>query len=133
MIDQFLGLAKDKLGIGGDEAKQATGGLLGLVKEHAPEADFAALTDKVPGVGDLVGNALGGGGGGGLGGMLGKVTGALGGGGGGAVAALLGSGLGLDKIKGLFDLLKNWLMEKVGKGLVGNLTSKLPDLGSLLG
>lgn len=136
MMDQFLDLAKDKLGIGGDAAKQATGGLLGLVKEHAPEADFSSLTSKVPGVSDLISGAMGGGnsGGGGLGGMLGQVTGALGGGGsGGAIAALLGSGLGLDKIKNLFAMLKAFLVDKVGKGLIGSLTSKMPDLGSLLG
>ena len=116
MIDEFLSMASDKLGVAKNSTEEATSGLLGLVKEHADGADFSALTDKIPGLGALA-----------------DKTGGGGGGGGGNVAQLLGSGLDLGKIGDLVGMLKDWLTNKVGGELIGNIFKKLPDLGSLLG
>ena len=129
MIDEFLSMASDKLGVAKNSTEEATSGLLGLVKEHADGADFSALTDKIPGLGALADKTGGGGGGGGIGDMLGGLVG----GGGGNVAQLLGSGLDLGKIGDLVGMLKDWLTNKVGGELIGNIFKKLPDLGSLLG
>lgn len=130
MIDDFLSMASEKLGATASNTKQATSGLLGLVKEHADKADFSALADKIPGLGALADSTDGAeDGGGGIGGMLGNVLG----GGASNITQLLGSGFDISKIGDLVGMLKEWLMNKVGGDLVGNIFKKLPDLGSLLG
>ena len=134
-MQEFIDLASSKLGIGGDVAKSATGGLLGLIKDNADGADFSALTAKLPGAADLASTPAPASGGGGLGGMLGSVTGALGGGGGalGALSSLAGSGLSLDKIGDFAKLFMNFAKPKLGADLLGRIASKVPGLGSLLG
>jgi len=138
-MQEFFDLAASKLGIGGDVAKSATGGLLGLIKDNADGADFSALADKLPGAAALASTPAPAGGGG-LGGMLGSVTSALGGsgalGGGGALgalSALAGSGLSLDKIGDFAKLFMNFAKPKLGADLLGRIAAKVPGLGSLLG
>ncbi len=136
-MQEFFQQAASKLGIGEDTAKSATGGLLGLIKEHADGADFAELASKVPGVSQLADAApSGGGGGGGLGGMLGGITDAIGGGDGGALGALgalTKSGLSMDKIGSFAGLFSGFLKNKIGGDLIKRLLGSVPGLSSLLG
>jgi hypothetical protein len=134
-MQEFIDLATSKLGIGGDVAKSATGGLLGLIKDNADGADFRALADKLPGAAALANTPAAAASGGGLGGMLGSVTGALGGSGGalGALSSLAGSGLSLDKIGDFAKLFLNFAKPKLGADLLGRIASKVPGLANLMG
>lgn len=137
MLD-FIQDAASKLGIGEDTAKSATGGLLGLIKEHADPDDASEMLSKLPGAGDLIQSAAGdsdGGGGllGGLGDALGGALGGAGGGALGAVEALTKTGLSPDKLGGFLELFKEFAVPKLGQALLKRLLSKVPGLGSLLG
>ena len=139
-MQDFIQDAVSKLGIGKDTAESATGGLLGLIKDHADPSDASDMLSKLPGAGDLIKSAAGGGdegggGGGLLGGLGGAIGGALGGGGGalGAVSALTKTGLSADKLGGFVELFKNFALPKLGPDLLKRLLSKVPGLGSLLG
>lgn len=135
MLD-FIQDAAQKLGIGEDTAKSATGGILGMVKEHASAADFSELTSKLPDVGKLVGAAPAADSGGGIGDMLGGLSSALGGGGGGALGALGGlakTGLPLDKVGDFAGMFTGYLKNKVGGDLIKRLLSKVPGLSNLIG
>ena len=129
-MQDFLTQAAAQLGIGTDEAASATGGILDLIKEHADSADVSEMLSKLPGASDLMGTSTGGGGGllGALGGMLGGDAGqAL-----GAADLLAKSGLSLDKLGGLLDLLKQYVQPLLGDDLVKRLLSQIPGIGDLL-
>lgn len=135
MMD-FIQSASQKLGIGEDTAKSATGGILGMVKEHASAADFSELAAKIPGVSGLVGAAPAADtGGGGIGGMLGGIGGALGGSGGaiGALGGLAKAGIPLDKIGDFAGMFTGYLKGKLSGDLVKRLLSKVPGLSNLVG
>lgn len=123
MIDDFIKMATSQLGINEQQAKGATGSVLGLLQKSAPAGDFNSLLSAVPGAGDLLknfgggssapasgnplgalgsalGGALGGSKGGSGGGLLGAAMGALGGGGG-------SGGGGLGQLAGLMGALGN--------------------------
>lgn len=138
-MQDFIQDAVGKLGIGKDTAEAATGGLLGLIKEHADPGDAVDMLSKLPGAEALIKSAAGGGDSGG-GGLLGGIGDALGGalGGGassalGAVQALTKTGLSADKLGGFVELFKNFALPKLGPDLLKRLLGKVPGLGSLLG
>jgi hypothetical protein len=151
MIDQFIQQATQQLGISSDQAKSATGGVLGMIKQHAPAGDFSQLLSKVPGAEQLVnqfgnqaaGGAPGGaGGGGGLGGLMSMASGLLGGGkssGGGGlgdVAGLMGmlssNGLSADKGMNFASMLLGFLKQQGGSDLLGSVLKNVPGLSSML-
>jgi hypothetical protein len=127
--DFIQGVAK-KLGIGADTAKEATGGLLGMIQQHAPKADFATLLEKVPGAKALLPAKAAGGGG-----VMGALGGAMGGGLGKALGAAdtLGK-LGLDagKLGGFVGQLGAYLQPLLGGDLVKRLLGSVPGIGALL-
>jgi hypothetical protein len=136
-IQDFIGMATKQLGVAPDAAKAGTGGLLGLIQQHAGAADFGKLAAAIPGAADL---AKGGSGGGGVGGMLGglasKAGGLLGGSAGGAagaLAALAGAGLTGDKATGFLKLFTDFLKKQLSGDLLKSIGSKVPGLGSFLG
>jgi hypothetical protein len=132
-MQDFIQSVVSNLGTDENTARSATGGLLGLIKEHADPADASEMFSKLDGAEALLGAApkeeSGGGG------LLGAVAGALGGGGGalGAVEMLTKSGLGADKLGSFLELFKKFALPKLGEGLLGRLLSKIPGLGGLLG
>ncbi|MDJ0521299.1 MAG: hypothetical protein QNJ90_04420 [Planctomycetota bacterium] len=135
MLD-FIQDAAGKLGIGEDTAKSATGGLLGLIQEHADPADASEMLSKLPGAAELIPSGGDSGGGGLLGGLGDALGGALGGGAGGAlgaVEALSKTGLSADKLGSFLELFKNFALPKLGPDLLQRLLGKIPGLGSLLG
>jgi hypothetical protein len=146
MIDQFIQQATQQLGISGDQAKSATGGLLGMIKQHAPAGEFSQLLNKVPGAEQLVnqfGNqapaASGGGGGGGLGGLMGMASGLLGGGKGGGLGDVAGlmsmlgnNGISADKGMNFASMLLGFLKQQGGSDLLSSVVKNVPGLGSLL-
>ncbi len=137
-MQDFIQDAVSKLGIGKDTAESATGGLLGLIKEHADPGDASEMLSKLPGSADLMpsGGGDSGGGGGMLGGLGDALGGALGGGAGsalGAMGALSKTGLSADKLGGFVELFKNFALPKLGPDLLKRLLSKIPGIGGLLG
>ena len=83
-MEEFIKAAAVQLGIGEDKIKSATGGLLGMIKEHAGEGLASDIMNKLPGASALVnesGGASGGGsvGGGMLGGLMSSASKMLGG------------------------------------------------------
>lgn len=140
-MDEFIQLAVQQLGIKESGAKKATGGVLSLLKQHAPAADFQQLIAKLPGADALMNEAQGGGGGGGgvaagVGGMLGSLNEMLGGKGGSAlsVAALLEqSGLSADKLGGLVTMLAGFIEGKAGRGLLDKVLGSVPEIRKLIG
>lgn len=146
MIDQFIQQATQQLGISSDQAKSATGGVLGMIKQHAPAGDFSQLLSKVPGAEQLVnqfGNQAaqapsGGSGGGGLGGLMSMASGLLGGKGGGlgdvaGLMSMLGNnGISADKGMNFASMLMGFLKQQGGSDLLGSVVKNVPGLGSLL-
>lgn len=144
MIDTFIAQAASSLGVDTSTARELTGGVLKLMKDEAPEEDFNAVAEQVPGTAELAaegaaeessGGGMLGGLGGGLGGLMGAATSALGGEGGiaGLLALFTKSGLGADQAGNLVQMLIGFLKEKVGDDLVQKLVSKVPVLGQLIG
>jgi hypothetical protein len=126
VIDDFIKMATSQLGINDQQARGATGSVLGMLKQNAPAGDFSKLLGSVPGAEGLLKQFGGGGGapaGGGGGGLLGAAMGALGGGksgggsgggGGGLLGAAMGAlggggggGGGLGALAGLMGALGN--------------------------
>lgn len=158
MIDDFIKQATSQLGISEQSAKQATGGVLGLLKQNSDGGQFGQLMSKIPGADQLVsqfGNAaapaqssggglggalgglLGGGGssGGGGGGLMGMAAGLLGNkaGGAGQLLGILGnSGISPDKGMNFAGMLMGFLKQKGGADLLGGVLKNFPDLAKLI-
>lgn len=132
-MQDFIKIVVDNLGTDEKTAKSATGGLLGLIQQHADKADADELMGKLPGAADLL-TQTSGGGGGLLGGITSQLGSALGGGAGTAlsVAGVLG-GSGLDSgIFGKFvSLFLTFAKQKAGQELIGRLLGKIPELAKL--
>ncbi len=136
-MQEFIQDVAGKLGIGEDTAKSATGGLLGLIKEHAEAGDVSEMLGKLPGAAGLMKAAPSSSSGGGLlGGLGGALGSALGGGAGqalGAVEALSKTGLSAGKLGSFLEMFKQFVLPKLGPDLLKRLLGKIPGLGSLLG
>ena len=130
-MDDFIAQAKSQLGLGESQAREATGGIMGMIKDQLGGGDFSELASKIPGA-----DAIAGSGGGGGGGLLGKVGGLLGGKGDsalGALGALGKAGLEPDQMPGFLSLLTNFIKEKAGGDMLSKIFDKVPDLRSMLG
>jgi hypothetical protein len=133
MIDQFIGLATQQLGISQEDAEQATSGILSVLQSQADSGDFAQLLGQVGGAEALMnkfetGTNLGGGDNL-VGGLLGAVGGMLGGSTAGNIAGMAGllSQINLDSgqlgslASLLFDFLKSEAGEAVAQKIMGGL------------
>ncbi|GEM_PF-3274640 len=139
MIEQFIGLATQQLGISQDDAEQATSGLLSVLQGQAGEGDFSSLLSQIGGAEQLMnkfdtGTNLGGGASGG--GLMGNLMGAVGGmlGGGSTANSLVGmagllSQLNLDssQLGGLASLFFDFVKGNAGDSLAQNLMGGLGD------
>lgn len=125
-MQDFIQSVTSKLGIGEDQAKSATGGLLNFLNGQ-DGADIQALIAKLPGAESLMQSAGSSGGGGG---MLGGVTGALGQGG-GVLAAVQGSGLNPNQASSFVRMLIEYARDKAGPETVNRVLDKVPALKTL--
>ena len=77
IVDEFISLATQQLGIGAGESRSATAGILQIIKEKLGDSAFAGLLAKLPGAEALLGEADSGSGDGG--GLMGSLTSMAGG------------------------------------------------------
>jgi len=132
-MNEFISSVTSQLGISEDDAKKATGGILGLIKDNADSGDFSKLMDSLQGASEMTASAGSGTGRGG--GLLGKVTSALGGNVGnaaGVLGILSGSGLSADKAGSFVSLFINFAKEKAGPELIEGILDKIPELKALI-
>ena len=135
-MEEFIKAAAVQLGIGEDKIKSATGGLLGMIKEHAGEGLASDIMNKLPGASALVnesGGASGGGsvGGGMLGGLMSSASKMLGGNAGkalGLAAVLKSAGLSLDQTGSFVNMFADFVKSKLGDDLWNKVAEFIPDL-----
>jgi uncharacterized protein VcgC/VcgE DUF2780 len=139
-IMDFVKIASQTLGQPEDATKGATAALLGGLEARADAADFAQLSDAIPGVKDLLGGASPGGeaaGGGMLGGLMGQAASALGGGdlssSLGVLAAIQKSGFSASQTGSLVKLLVDFAKSNADEGLVGKILRQVPELARMAG
>ncbi len=134
-MDEFFQLATQQLGIDNDTARNATGGLLGMIKDQASGGDFSALLGALPGAEETMKAATtaktADSGGGLLGNVMQMAGSALGGDAGKAlnVASMLENfGLDLDKAGPFVSLFLNFIKGKAGSELIGKIMQQIPAL-----
>ncbi len=132
-FNDFVSSAAQSLGVSTDQAGQAAGGLLGMIKDKVDGGDADALMKALPGAESFVG---GGGGGGGLGGLMGAASGLLGGKA-GAALGVMGlfekSGLDAGQAGSLVSMFFDFATKNAGGDLVNRILEQIPDLKGLLG
>ncbi len=140
MIEQFIGMAVQQLGIEQNDAEQATSGLLSMLQGQTEGGDFSSLLSQIGGAEDLmnkfdVGNNLGGesSGGGLMGGIMGAVGGLMGGdsalGKLAGVAGLVSQlNIDTDQLGSLAGLFFKFVQGNAGESLAQNLMGGLGDL-----
>ena len=134
MIEQFISMATQQLGIDQNDAEQATSGILSVLQGQAGEGDFSQLLSKIGGAEDLMNKFDTGTNMGQSEGLMGSVMGAVGGmlGGGSSASSLMGmagllSQLNLDsgQLGGLasmfFDFVKGEAGDSVAQNIMGGL------------
>jgi hypothetical protein len=155
-MQDFIKMATAQLGVSETTGTQATKGVLGMLQNSMGGADFAQLTQALPGAGALLGGApAGAAAGGGLGGMLGgALGGALGGGGapaggaglGGMLGGMFGeagslaaiielasSGLGKDQAGPFVQLFLDYVKKQGGQDILAKVLAAAPELAKLVG
>ena len=133
-MQDFIKMVVDNLGTDEKTARSATGGILGLIQQHADKGDADELMGKLPGAADLLKESTGGGGGL-LGGITSQLGTAIGGGAGTALnvaGVLKGSGLDSGMIGRFVSMFFNFAKQKAGQELVGRLLTKIPDLAKMV-
>ena len=137
MIEQFIGMATQQLGISQEDAEQGTSGLLSMLQGQAAGNDFSSLLSQIGGAEDLmnkfdVGNNLGGGSDNLIGGLMGAVGGLMGGDSAiGKMAGLAGLvsqlNLDTDQLTSLAGLFFKFIQGNAGESLAQNLMGGLGD------
>jgi hypothetical protein len=154
-MQQFIQMATSALGTSEQAARALTGGLLDIIATHAPQADVAALLNRLPGASELLGafraappppppdpgllgslsNAasavLGAGSS-----MLGTGSNVLGAGAaslGGLAALLDQQGLDLTRAPQLVALFAQWAGQQAGPDLVQRVLGAVPGVSALVG
>ncbi len=136
MIEQFISMATQQLGIDQNDAEQATSGILSVLQGQAGEGDFSQLLSKIGGAEELMnkfdtgtsasqGDGL-------MGGIMGAVGGLMGGG--SSASSLMGmaslvSQLNLDsgQLGGLATMLFDFVKGEAGEGLTQSVMGGLSD------
>lgn len=141
-MDEFISLVTSKLGIGEQEGKSATAGILDMIRGQLDESTFSSVLEKLPGAEALLKEDTAAGqdsgtGGGLLGSLTSMASGLLGGsdksGLTGMATALAGSGLSLDKVPDFVAMLIDFLKQKLGSDTFESVISALPGLDELKG
>ena len=135
-IQSFIKMASQQLGASESQTKDATGAVLGFLKDKVDDGDFSSMLSALPGASNLLSGG-GGGGGGGLMGGLSKLAGsALGdkfGGAAGLIGALSSSGLESGKIDDFVGLFAGFLKSNLDGDLLGKILGQVPELKKLVG
>ncbi len=130
-MQQFIDLAVQQLGIGADDAKTATGGIMSLLKDQLEKGQFDEVAAAIPGAEDLISKFGGESSGGGLLGMASSLLGGSGGamGGAAAIAGILSkTDLDAGQLSSFGDLLINYLKENIGDLAGAKINDILPAL-----
>lgn len=130
-MEEFISMIVEQLGLGEQETRSATGGVLDLLKDKLDDSTFSQVMDKLPGAESLVGASESGeSGGGGLFGSLTSMAGSLMGGEGvgNIVKIFSDAGIGLDQATAFLSKLVEFLKDKLGGDLFSTVASNLPDL-----
>lgn len=137
-MEDFIKSAVEQLGIDESVASNATGSVLGFLKDGLGD-DFSQLADKLPGADSLISGAAAAAPSEGGGGLLGSVTSAassLLGGSAGEGLELMGSlknlGLSTDQGGSLITMLVNFIKENVGESVLAMIVEKVPALKPFL-
>lgn len=129
-IMSFVKMAAQQLNAPEESTKQATGGVLDLIKGQVASGDFNELLAKVPGAENLVSASQPTSGG--LGGMLGSAVSALGGekaaGAAGLISAITSSGISAGKAPDFVSLLVDYLKKQAGEALMKKIMGQVPGL-----
>ncbi len=137
-MDEFIQSAVSQLGIDESTAKNATGTALGFIKNGLGD-QFSGIAEKLPGAEQLISaapQAEASGGGGLMGSLKGAASSMLGGGaaeGMELMGALRNSGLSAEQGGSFITMLIDFIKSKVGDGIMGQITDKIPMLKTLVG
>ena len=137
-MQDLIELLVAKLGIDKSIAEKATGVALSFLKDKLDDTMFGQLLDKLPGADSLVGQAEENtsGGGGLMGSLLGAASSAIGGEAGDALeltGKLKDSGLELSKFGDFGSTVTDYIKDKAGDDLFGQVLSNVPELAKLAG
>jgi|LSQX01.2.fsa_nt_gb hypothetical protein len=135
-MNDFVKQAVSKLGLDVETAQSGAGALFKAARNNLSSEDYAKLSENVEDVDGLIAKSpQEGGADEGIGGMakglLGKATEALGGDKGGSlgIGALLGAaGISTDQMPGFVNMFIDYIRDKVGSDVAGNLLSKMSGL-----
>ena len=140
-INAFIQSAAKQIGVPEASTRDATSGIVQMIKGQIDGGDFKKLAEKIPGVEALASGAApdapgGGSGGGMLGGLMGAAGAALGGGKATSLnltALLAKSGFDAGKAGTLVSLFLGFVQKQGGADLLASITKKVPELKSLAG
>ena len=138
-MDEFIKMVTSQLGLGEEQTRAATGGLLGMIKDKVGDGLGTEILSKLPGADALINDAPAaqaeaaesGGGGGMLGGLMSAAGKMLGGNAGSAlgIASMLSSsGIDLEKSGSFITMFTSFVKDKIGDDMWGKLAEYLPDL-----
>lgn len=135
-MNEFVQKAVSTLNIDADTAQSAAGALLKAARENLSSEDYAKVAENVEDVDGLIEKSPQESGAdegiaGAAKGLLGRATEALGGEGGGSLglgALLAASGLKPDQMPQFVDTFIEYVREKVGSDVAGNMLSKMSGL-----
>lgn len=137
MIEQFIGMATQQLGISQEDAEKATSGILSVLQSQSESGDFSSMLSKIGGAEQLMnkfdtGTNMGGESGGMMGNLMGAVSGMMGGG--STASSLVGmagllSQLNLDssQLGDLASMLFDFAKTNAGEGLTESIMGGLGD------
>lgn len=122
-MDELIDTIADKVGLAPDQAREAVGIMLALVKSDGDRALVPELMAAMAGSEELADryNA-------GSGSLMGALSGALGGGAIKAFARLTQAGLSTDQIKAVGKLLFEHAKDQAGEDLVKRVAGSIPGL-----
>ena len=136
-MQELIESVASKLGIDKSIAEKATGVVIGFLKDKLDDSTFATLLEKLPGASQLLGKAEESSGGGGmLGGLLGAASSAIGGSAGETLeltGKLKDSGLDISQFGEFGSQVTDYIKDKAGDDLFGQVLSHVPQLAKLAG
>lgn len=122
-MDELIDTIADTVGLAPDQAREAVGIMLALVKSDGDQALVPELMAAMPGAAELADRHTEG-----SGSLLGALPGALGGGAIKAFASLTRAGLSTDQIKAVGKLLFEHAKVRAGEDLVRQVAGSIPGL-----
>lgn len=137
-MQDFIESLAAKLGVDKSIAEQATGVVMGFLKDKLDDSVFGQLLEKLPGASNLIGKSAEGssGGGGMMGSLLGAASSVIGGGAGDALeltGKLKDTGLDISKFGDFGATLTDYIKDKAGSDTLEKVLASVPELAKLAG